>query len=398
MSKQPRAVVAGAGIGGLSTAIALRQRGVDVTVLERAGELREIGAAIGVQSNAVIALRRLGLADQLLEVGVPIERYEYVDWRGRKLASWPQGEIARSIGEPTVVVHRAELQSVLRSALPAEALRLGATCTGFTADGEAGSVLVQSTTRQAADGQVATDEPADLLVGADGLRSRIRAQLLGDEEPRYAGWIALRGIAEFSSPRFPIGFARQTLGLGRSFGMWHISGGRVYWVATLRMERGAPDDPEGRKAMIQRAFSDAHDPIAELVEATRADAILRNEIYDRTPVPSWSGNRVVLLGDAAHPTTPVTGQGGGQALIDAVVLAEELDSAGDLRDGEQVRRALQAYEQRRMPKTASVTTEARRVAGLHHVGVRALVPLRDLSLKLTPPKVWRRRMEQRLAW
>ncbi|MFE9441182.1 FAD-dependent monooxygenase [Streptomyces sp. NPDC006602] len=384
-----RVFVAGGGIGGLATAISLRQQGFDAVVFEQAHKLVAIGAAIGVQTNAVRALREIGAVDDVLRAGVPIEHYRYYSWRGHRLVSWPQGDIGRSIGEPTVVVHRAQLQQALLDALPEEAVRLGRTAVGYREDEDGVTLLFE-------DG---TEEHGELLVGADGLRSVIRAQLLGPAEPRYSGWVALRGIApSFSHPAVPIGIARQTLGSGRSFGMWHISDGRLYWVATIAVPESVRDVPgEARKRWILERFRDAHAPVAELIEATPADAILRNEIHDRPPAPTWSGRRVTLLGDAAHPTTPVTGQGGGQAIIDAHVLGQELGRCPELTTTS-VAEAFAAYEARRRPVTSSITEEARRIGAMHHFSSPFLCLGRDLSLKLTPPRVWRRRMEDRLAF
>lgn len=382
-----RVLIAGGGIGGLAAAIALHQRGHDVTVLERATRLSAIGAGIGVQSNAVRALRDLGLTDEVLAAGVPIERYEYVNSRGRPLADWPQGEIGRRMGEPTVVVHRAQLQAALQRPLPGDAIRLNATCVSYAEDDDGVTVVLE-------DG---SSELGDVLIGADGLRSAVRRQLLGDAEPRYAGWIAWRGIADLAVASFPVGLARQTLGRGRSFGTWHIDGGRIYWVATLRMALGAEGGPQTRKQRVLDAFSSFHHPVREVVTATPAEAILADEIYDRPPVRGWSGRRVVLIGDAAHPTTPVTGQGGGQAVIDAVVLAEELSAAGDMSDTDAVAAAFAAYEARRAESTAAITNEAWFISGMHHWNGVVKCGARDLSLRLTPRRVWRKRMETRLA-
>jgi 2-polyprenyl-6-methoxyphenol hydroxylase-like FAD-dependent oxidoreductase len=382
-----RVIVVGGGIGGLATANALRAAGIPVVVLERAAELREIGAAIGVQTNAVRALRGLGLADPLIERGVPIEYYEYRSWGNRRLVRWSQGRIARELGEPTVVAHRADLQEVLLGGLAPGTVRLGVTCAGYTEDEDGVTVSL-------AGGDTVR---GSLLVGADGLRSSVRAQLLGAGEPRYSGWTAYRGITHFADDRFPPGYARQFLGAGRSFGMWHLSGGRVYWVATLRQPADASADADGRRDFVLRGFGSAPAPVAELIGKTDDGAILRNEVYDRVPVRSWSSTRVTLLGDAAHPTTPVTGQGGGQAIIDATVLAAELAESGRT-DPARLRAALRGYERRRMPVTTSITNEAWRIAAMHHLVNPIAVRGRDLSLRLTPARVWDRRMRSRLAF
>lgn len=389
MDPQARVIVVGAGIGGLTSAIALRKAGIPVLVLERATELREIGAAIGVQTNAVHALRDLGVAEALLKIGVPLEYYEYYSWRGTRLARWSQGEIGRKLGEPTVVVHRADLQGLLLDALPADIIQLGTTCTGYTEDERGVTVRLD-------DG---SEIGGRFLIGADGFNSVVRRQLLGDSDPRYSGWSAYRAVTQSSDGRFPVGIARQVLGSGCSFGMWHISDGRVYWVATIRQpaDSHADEAAGGRKAYVHERFRSAGPLVSDLIEKTDADAILRNEVYDRVPVTTWSSTRVTLLGDAAHPTTPVTGQGGGQAMIDASVLVHELGARG-LDDPGQLRQALRAYEERRMPVTSSITNEAWRIAAMHHFTNPAAAWARDLSLRLTPTRVWNARMEQRLAF
>ncbi|GAA2149990.1 FAD-dependent monooxygenase [Actinomadura napierensis] len=384
--RKERAIIVGGGIGGLAAAVALDRAGFDVAVLEQAGELREIGAAIGVQTNAVRALRHLGLAEQVIEQGVPIEFYEYHSWRGRRLVRWSQGDIGRALGEPTVVVHRAQLQQVLARAAPG--VRLGQKATGFEQD--AGGVTVGL-----ADG---SEVRGSMLVGADGLRSLVRAELVGDGEPRYSGWAAYRAVTEFSTAEFPVGHARQTLGAGCSFGMWHLPGGRVYWVATIKEPEGLDVPPARRKAHVLARFGSAHAPIRKLIEATPDDTVLRNAVSDRVPVDSWSSGRVVLLGDAAHPTTPVTGQGGGQAIIDAHVLGDELARTGGGPFAERAAAAFAAYQRRRMPVTTEITNEAWFIARMHHFSNRLAVLGRDLSLWGTPARTWNRRMETRLAF
>jgi 2-polyprenyl-6-methoxyphenol hydroxylase-like FAD-dependent oxidoreductase len=381
-------IVAGGGIGGLAVANALLDKGVPVVVLEQAERLQEIGAAIGVQTNAVRALRGMVLADAVIANGVPIEYYEYYSWRGHRLVQWSQGMIGRRIGEPTVVIHRGDLQRVLLDRpRRAGVLRLGGHVVGYTEDATGVEVELGDGSRVR----------GTVLIGADGLRSTVRCQLLGPDPLRYSGWVAYRGIARFADSRFPLGYARQTLGRGCSFGMWHLPGGRVYWVATLTEPAGG-DVPTGRRRdRVLEVFGRGHPPIRDLVRATAEDAVLRNEVYDRLPVPSWSSGRVVLLGDAAHPTTPVTGQGGGQAIIDAAVLGAELAGA-DLHDPAQVTAAFAAYERRRRAVTSAITTEAWRISKLHHLRNPVATTGRNLSLRLTPARVWNRRMEQRLAF
>jgi 2-polyprenyl-6-methoxyphenol hydroxylase-like FAD-dependent oxidoreductase len=384
----PNAVlVAGGGIGGLAVASNLRRRGIPVVVLEQADELTEIGAAIGVQTNAVRALRHMGIADRLIERGLPIEHYEYYSWRGRRLVNWSQGAIGRKLGEPTVVVHRADLQRVLVDSLDGDVLRLGSRVVGFDQDGTGVTVHLHG----------GAEVRGAFLIGADGLRSGIRRQLLGEDPLRYSGWVAYRAITRYQDPRFPVGFARQTLGRGRTFGMWHLPDNRVYWVATIVEPEGGQVPTSARKSQVLDWFGTAHEPITELIKQTDDAVILRNEVFDRLSVPEWSSGRVALLGDAAHPTTPVTGQGGGQAIIDAHVLGDALAESG-LTDPARLHAALADYQRRRGPVTSSITNEAWRIAAMHHLRAPIATWGRDRSLQLTPTRIWNRRMEQRLAF
>src|SRR5262245_14528321 len=175
----------------------------------------------------------------------------------------------------------------------------------------------------AADG---SEERGDLLVGADGLSSLVR-RAIADAPIRYAGYTAWRGVS--SVPVEP-GRLTESWGVGERFGLVDIGRGRTYWFATKNAPEGEPDEPRGRKAEIMWRFSGWHEPIAAVARAADESAILRNDVYYLEPLPRWSSGRVVLVGDAAHATTPGVGQGAAQAIEDAVVLADQLARDDDL--------------------------------------------------------------------
>ena len=361
------AIVVGGGIGGLSAAIALRRAGIQAEVHERAPELREVGAGIGLMPNATRQLRRWGLLDDVIRRGFVFTGGEMRDARGAVLTRmhFPRSDA------PGVLIHRADLHAVLADALPPWAVRTGAefqrlrqTAEGVEAEfGEAG----------AAEGP--------FLVGADGLWSAVRAQLLGDGEPVYRGYPVWRGVASAGAVEWSS--LTETLGRGLRFGTVPIGGGRVAWWATANEPADADDGAEGRKARLLRLFAAWHRPIPQLIEATPEDEILKNGTYDRPPVRRWGTGRVTLLGDAAHPTTPNLGQGGCMAIEDAAVLARCLSQTED------VPAALRAYERRRFRRTAWITRESLRygrVAQWQHAGA---VRLRDTLFRLAPPAVTR---------
>ena len=379
-------MVAGAGIGGLSAAIALRRAGFEVAVFERAPELGEVGAGLLLAANAQKALGRLGLAETVAGLGTPASAFEIRSWRGRVLAGNPAGELEKKIGTPSVAVHRADLQALLMRDAGGP-LRLGAEVEGFGQD--EGGVTVSL----AGGGE----ERADLLVGADGLRSRVRASLFGPARPRYAGYTAWRAVAEPGEELLPWGTGFESWGLGARFGCAHIGGGRIYWFATANAPEGGRDgpigSPTGPKATLLRRFGDWHSPITGLIGTAREDAILRTDIYDREPLGErWGRGRVTLLGDAAHPMTPDLGQGAAQAMEDAVALARCLQESGATAE------ALRRYERLRSARAAMVVRRSRRVGRVGQLESPLLCLLRDRALAMTPPKAQLRQLEEVMGY
>lgn len=333
------ALVAGAGIGGLTAAIALRRAGWQPLVLERAERFEPVGAGLSVMPNAVRCLRALGLADRIAAVPALHTSGSVHTWRGEPLASADTGQFEERFGAPMLIVHRAALHELLLDALQPGDVRLGATITGFDQDADGVSVRL-------ADGGSARGE---LLIGADGLRSTIRAEVIGDGAPRYAGYLAWRGIAA----RDEVPVAGEFWGSGGLFGVVPLPGGLVYWFGTKRVPANGQDTPVQRKAEALATFADWHPSVPALIDATPADAILRNDICDRSPRTGWSDGRVTLLGDAAHPMTPHLGQGACQAIEDAAVLGTCLS------ESDSVQAALIDYERRRYSRTARVVRLSR---------------------------------------
>jgi 2-polyprenyl-6-methoxyphenol hydroxylase-like FAD-dependent oxidoreductase len=299
--------------------------------------MEEVGAGLTLWSNALLALRTLGLDEAVRAAGGPIVESQVRTWDGRALAAMPVGQVSAKLGSKPVCIHRADLQRVLLEALGEGTVQLGFECTGFQQD-EAG------VTARFANGKEAR---ADFLVGADGIHSAVRAQLLGQEKPRYAGYTAWRGITLYEDQALSGGTSFVSWGRGREFGALSVGRGRVYWFGTTNTPEGSPDASVGRRQEVLETFRGWHSPVEAMIEATEAHAILRNDVYDRKPVKRWGEGRVTLLGDAAHPATPNLGQGACQAIEDAVVLARclarETGVASALREYERERRARTAY-------------------------------------------------------
>jgi 2-polyprenyl-6-methoxyphenol hydroxylase-like FAD-dependent oxidoreductase len=358
-------LLAGGGIGGLTAAIALRQAGLDVRVFEKAGEIREVGSGIAIAPNAVLALRRIGLDEAVTAAGCIEERLELRTAEGRLLACLRPRDLGLDV--PFLSLHRAALQRVLLEALGPERVQTGREAMGCEARPDGVSLLMR-------DGEWIE---GGVLVGADGVHSRIREQLLKDGEPRYAGYTAWRAVTpEDFTPR-PAG-SSETWGRGHRFGIVPIGQGRIYWYATSNVPPGGRDEPGALRDHLLRIFGGWHAPIRELIASTPEEAILRTDIHHRHPVRRWGEGRVTLLGDAAHPLTPNLGQGACMAIEDAVVLAECLGSISDPVI------ALRRYEALRRPRTAVI---GRRALHLGWIGQWESAPacwLRDRLVKWTP--------------
>ena len=361
-----RVIIVGGGIAGLSAAIALRRTGNEVVLLERAPRVDPVGAGITLFANAMRALDRLGVGEAVAARGAAATRSAILTSDGRELTRVPSDLL-----EGTIALHRADLQAELAAA--SGDVRLGVEVTAVD-QGEDGVVA------RSADGR---EERGDLLVGADGLSSVVR-RAIADVPVRYAGYTAWRGV---SSVPVEAGRLTESWGVGERFGLVDIGRGRTYWFATKNAPEGEPDEPGGRKTELRRRFSGWHEPIAVVVDATDEGAILRNDVYYLDPLPRWSDRRVVLVGDAAHATTPGIGQGAAQAIEDAVVLADRLAGVDD------VGAALDEYETIRRPRVEAVLEMSRRVDKAAQLANPLGWRLRNAIVRRLPDRAQRRRLE-----
>lgn len=372
-----RVLIAGGGIGGLVAAIALRHEGIAVSAFERVKKLEEVGAGLTLWANALKAFHKIGLTDMLETVGKPLTRSCILSWQGEILAETPIEALTKRFGTPLVAVHRADLQAALLSALGEGIVQMGTTCTGFQQDDTEVRAYL-------ADGR---EVSGDLLLGADGLHSSIRAHLFGATPPRYAGYTAWRGVAQIMPRQWSEQMATETWGNGRRFGLVPLSQGRMYWFATLNTPEGMGDKERGRKQELLELFHTCHDPVPAVIEATDEAAILRNDIYDRPPLHHWSQGRVTLLGDAAHPMTPNMGQGACQAIEDAVVLATCLTAEHTIAS------ALQAYEKQRFKRANAVMQQSARIGQVAQWESSLAVKMRNTAFKMLPTPLLLKQLE-----
>jgi 2-polyprenyl-6-methoxyphenol hydroxylase-like FAD-dependent oxidoreductase len=326
--------IVGGGIGGIAAAVALHRIGIDVSVYEKVELLREVGAGMMLWPNATRVLRELGLLEQVMPRSGRNTHFLVRKSTGKILMSIALGQFE----VPAVCMRRADLLSILLGALPHECLHLG--CEFERLKQLDGKVRLYFK-----DGQ---EVEHDAVIGADGIRSRIRAQLFGASDPVYRGYTVWRGLARYEGNAITPGFNSEAWGKGMRFGILNTGHRRYTWYATANVSPHHLDAPDGRKQELQRLFAGWHEPIADFLEATNENEILKNGARDCASLKQWGKGLVTLLGDAAHPCTPNLGQGGCMALEDALVLAKSIKSEMSLRE------ALRRYELQRINRTRHI--------------------------------------------
>ncbi|MDR6868002.1 2-polyprenyl-6-methoxyphenol hydroxylase-like FAD-dependent oxidoreductase [Microbacterium resistens] len=376
-----RIAIVGAGIGGLCAAAGLQRSGAEVAVFEQSPGIRPGGSGLTVFGNGLTALDSIGRGEAFravttAEAGVLRGGQRRPD--GSWLSTFPADELTG-----LRVVERVRLHELLASAISPDAFRLGHRVIEAAQDGRVTTIAADGARRE---------EPFDLVVGADGLRSAIRASWPQDPGTVYAGYSAWRGITE--RPVDLRGEAGETWGVGRRFGVAPLPDGRVYWFAVLSVRQGHRFDDHAET--LNELFGHWHRPIPELIAATPPSAIQYHPIEELAGrLPSFVRGRTVLLGDAAHAMTPNLGQGGGQAMEDAATLTALLSPfAAAAPDAAELKVALRRYDELRVSRSQRVARRSRAVGRLAHVPGRTLSSVRDLVVRATPASALRRQ----LAW
>ena len=340
-----KVVIIGSGIAGLSAAIALRSAGATVTVYERAPELTEVGAGISLWSNALRALDTIGVGAAVRERIEPLRQTEFRGTNGHVIAAlFPASRLEQALGHQPVIgmIHRAELVETLAGCLPHDVVRYGY---------ELAAVQDRSdqVTAEFTNGHRDT---ADLVIGADGIHSKVRSLLYGDSPPRYAGYTCFRGVTVLPSSIRP-GHLAEWWGRGCRVGITTLRHERAYWWATVN----APQHLriEAKQRWLLDKLSGWADPVPELIASTPESAIHQNDIIDRRPDKHWYRGRCLLIGDAAHPTTPNLGQGGGLAIEDAACLLHLFTQALPLD------KLLRTFVTLRFDRAATINRDSNRV-------------------------------------
>lgn len=366
MPRKLRVGIIGGGVGGVALAGCLLQRGFEVRIFERASGFGEVGAGIQMTPNAVKVMRELGLMDKLSAAGFLPNALVGRNWRtGREIFRTPLKDVCMAAyGAPFIHIHRHDLHSILASLVPAGVPSFSTSCTGVRQDGGSATALF-------ADGSAFE---ADVIVGADGVRSVVRAELFGAEDPKFTGHMCYRavvpvpGVVDFVSPDGAFWF-----GPHGHVVTYYVRGGKaVNIVAVAETDKWVEESwnaPSSKEEMLQH-YKGWHRNVATLFE--RVDEAFKWGLFDRDPMTTWSKERITLLGDAAHPMLPFLSQGAAMAIEDSYVLAAALHAHGD-----NIGAAFRDYELERLPRTSRVQLQARERGKTYHLPSRWAQARRD---------------------
>lgn len=304
--------IIGAGIGGLTTALALEKEGIEYHVFEKKYELSEVGAGIWLAPNALQVLEDLGVLEDIKEKGNSINRITLGKPDLSPISDNKQETIKKKFGFSTIAIHRADLQKILFDRIPNNKKSLGKGFNSFEKNDDENIKLKFD------DG---SEFISKFLIGADGINSKVRKQLFPKSETRFSGQTCWRGVACIELDKEFEKRGIELWGNQIRFGISKISKDKFYWFA-VALDKPKQKDEKGQiKQKLLKMFVNFHPVVHELIKSTPENKILRNDINDLKPLNFWHKNNICLIGDAAHASTPNMGQGGAQAIEDAYYLS-----------------------------------------------------------------------------
>jgi 2-polyprenyl-6-methoxyphenol hydroxylase-like FAD-dependent oxidoreductase len=367
--------IIGGGIAGLTTAIALQRLGIQVTIFEATSVVRSLGAGLLLAANAMQAFDRLGIAHEVVVHGRQLDAFAILDQQGHIITRTDTHRVSMRYGIHNFTIHRADLHQVLLNQLPSNAIRTGKRAIGLTEQPDGVTVHFE-------DG---TSHQTDYLLVADGIHSPLRGQLLADWAPRYAGYTCWRAVVHWPGNTFHE--ATETWGSQGRMGIVPLANDQVYWFACVNAPLQDPQMRQQTTSDLAKRFASYHTPIPDLLTHNPDQGLLWNDIIDLKPLARYAFGRTLLLGDAAHATTPNMGQGACQAIEDAVVLADEL------KRHQMPQQAFVGFEARRLVRTHYITNTSWRLGQIAQTTNPLLVSLRNGVLRRLPKRLIERQLE-----
>jgi 2-polyprenyl-6-methoxyphenol hydroxylase-like FAD-dependent oxidoreductase len=366
--------ISGGGIAGLTTAIALQQIGLHPVIFEAAPVIREIGAGIGLGANAFKVLHYLGIDKEVMEAGRDLSTFIIYTEKGKVLSKTVPGRHLH--GPENFSIHRAVLHIILLSHVDPQSIRTNKRLVDVIQEG--GKLQLRFSDW--------TAEWVDHLVAADGIHSIVRKKLLPGSSVNYAGYTCWRAIIDNSTLQWQQ--SSETWGRKGRFGIVPLQFNKMYWYACLNTPPGNEHMKKYTVQDLKRHFGHFHAPVAAILDLTKNEDLVHGDIIDLKPVNRFAFDNIVLIGDAAHATTPNLGQGACQAMEDAVVLAQEIKKNNDFS------KAIRQFEQRRLKRTHMIARQSRFLGKIAQLENPLATGIRNALLRLTPESIKEKEMKK----
>jgi 2-polyprenyl-6-methoxyphenol hydroxylase-like FAD-dependent oxidoreductase len=361
MENKKQIAIIGGGIAGLTFSIALNPEKFECHIFEKKENFGEVGAAISVFPNALSVCKELGVMEDIMVSAGELKKIILKTAKGRTMSiTEPKGEF------PIICIHRADLHRALLTHSKAELYE------------NHGLAFMEELPSQKMrlHFENGNTRDFDTVIGADGIHSAVRKYVLNDGPPTFRGYNIWRGVIKTD---FAIGHGSETMGKGKRVGIVPIKDGVYGWWATCNEAFMQDDEPEGTRNKLMRLFADWHHPIPLFMKET--DVIIKNSLSDRVPTKGWSKGNAVLIGDAAHPTTPNLGQGGCTAIEGAYLLAKCIEKYGTTAQ------AYHRYEALHFERAKLINQKSLELGKIGQLSNPILIALRNLIFFLTPSMI-----------
>jgi len=364
--------IIGAGIGGLTTALTLKQKGLHINIFESSAEIKPVGAGIILANNAMQVFQKLGIQDKIEKAGNKISYMKITDANLTKISVVDLAEYEKKYGVHNIAIHRGALQKILANEIGYDNINLSKRLSKIEKADLFKLTFEDNTTIE-----------SKLVIGADGIKSAVRNQLFGEGILRNANQKCWRGICEIDLPQKYLNELNEAWGKGKRFGFVNIGDKKVYWYALTNSK-----NVKTEQVNLTEMFKEFHNDILNIISATKKEQIIVSDIIDLKPIDKWQNENVCLIGDAAHATTPNLGQGACQAIEDAYVLGKLLDS------GITIENTFKEYENARRKKAHMIVNTSWTVGKMAHIENRFGIWLRNFIMKNLPKSANKKQMDK----
>jgi 2-polyprenyl-6-methoxyphenol hydroxylase-like FAD-dependent oxidoreductase len=358
--------ISGGGIAGLTAALAFQKAGYETTIFEAAANLRPVGAGLGLAPNAMKALAALSIADDMIPLGRKLPYFRILDKNGNIISETDSRMVSEKFGLDNFTIHRHKLHEALLKHIDPESVKSGKKAIAFEEKNRKTKIRFADNTHF----------EADYLIVADGVNSLLRSRIVPREVKRYAGYTCWRGVID-NAGQLAEG-ASETWDTKGRFGIVPLADNQIYWFACMKSKADHAAYNALNARDLARHFSHFHHPVPEILRRATQFPLIHNDIYDLAPLPHYAFGNKLLIGDAAHATTPNMGQGACQAIEDAATLYVELQK------DQSIEQVFAAFEAKRMERTQYVISQSRLVGNMAQLSNPLLASLRNVVLRLMP--------------